>query len=75
MVSIAATNYTNWVKNLLAIFAFPKKGYSFFLTLDKLRTLFGENSWLTGRHATPLVTLWFAITMLLTGHHAMLAVI
>ena len=36
---------------------------------------FAETLWLTGRHATPLVTLFFIITMLLTGRNAMPVVI
>ena len=29
------------------------------MTLSKLKTPFGETLWLTGRYATPLVTLYF----------------
>ena len=39
------------------------------------KTPFAETLWLKGRHATPLVTLFFIITMLLTGRHAMPVVI
>ena len=35
------------------------------------KTPFVETPRLTGRHATPLVTLFFDVTMLLTGRHAM----
>ena len=52
-------------KNLSAIFADSKQS----------KPPFGETLWLMGHHATPLVTLFFIITMLLTGHHAMPVVI
>ena len=50
--------YFPW-KNVPAVFADSKQS----------KSPFGETAWLTGRHATSLVTLIFIITMLLTGHH------
>ena len=41
-----------WVKNLLVIFG----GF------EQIKTPFGETPWLTGRHATSLVTLFFGTT-------------
>ena len=52
-------------KTFLAIFA----------NLKQSRAPFGETLWLTGRYATSLVTLFFIITMLLIGRHAMPVVI
>ena len=66
MVLIASVNYTTkmlYLKNFLA----PD--------FEQLKTPFGEFSWLTVRHATPLVTLFFIINMLLTGRHGMQVVI
>ena len=45
------------------------------MTPNSQKTPFGETPWLTGRHATPLVSLFFIITMLLTERHAMPVVI
>ena len=39
------------------------------------KLLFGEIPWLMARHATPLVTLFFGVTMILTGCHVMPVVI
>ena len=61
MVSFTHTTELLPQKNFLAVFADTK--------LPK--TPFRETPWLTGRHVTPSVTLFFIITMLLTGHHAM----
>ena len=41
------------------------------LALNTLKTPFRESPSITGCHATPLVTLFFGITMLFTGRHAM----
>ena len=38
----------------------------FLLALNKLKTPFGETPWLTGRHATPLVTMFFVPQVLRT---------
>ena len=43
--------------------------------LNTLKTPFEETMWFTGRHATPLVPLFFGFNTLLTGRHAMSVVI
>ena len=56
------------VKNLLVIFAGFKQVKNLlviFLTLNKSKASFGETPWLTEGHATPLVTSFFVVTMLL----------
>ena len=55
------------IKNSVVIFAV--------LALNKSKTPFEETAWLTGYYATPLVTLIFGVTMLLTGRHTMPVVI
>ena len=65
MVSFTHTTKLLPQKNFLAIFADTKQS----------KTPFRETPWLTGRHATPSVTLFFIITMLITGRHAMPVVI
>ena len=45
------------------------------LTLKKSKTPFGEPLWPTGCHAMPLVILFFGVTMLLAGRHAIPVVI
>ena len=52
-----------YLKNLLVISA----GF------EQVKNSFQRNS-VTGRHATPLATLFFGVTMLFTGCHAMLVV-
>ena len=66
--------YFEQVKNLLFLLAL-KNLLVILLALNKLKVPFGETPWLTGRHATPLVTLFSGVTMLLTGRHAMPVVI
>ena len=61
MVSVTHATELLPQKNFLAIFADTKLS----------KTPFRETPWLTGRHVTPSVTLFFIITVLLTGHHAM----
>ena len=57
-------------------FCYPSKNLSIiFADSKQSKRPFGETPWLMGHHATPLVTLFFIITMLLTGHHAMPVVI
>ena len=45
-----------------------------FADFEQSKPPFGETPWLTGHHVTPLVTLFFTITMLLTGRYIMLVV-
>ena len=65
MVSVTHATELLPQKNFLTIFADTKLS----------KTPFRETPWLTGRHVTPSVTLFFIITVLLTGHHAMPVVI
>ena len=49
---------------------------NYFADFEQIRkTPFGESLSLMGHYVVPLVTLFFIITMLLTGHHAMPVVI
>ena len=57
------------MENFLIIF--KKNSYLLLSFLPNLR----ETPWLRGHHAAQSVTLFFIITMLLTGHHAMPVVI
>ena len=57
------------MENFLIVF--KKNSYLLLSFLPNLR----ETPWLSGHHAAQLVTLFFNITMLLTGHHAIAVVI
>ena len=60
---------------LKALFVTLKNLPAILLTLNSQKLPLEETPWLTGHHATPEFTLFFIITMLLAGHHAMPVVI
>ena len=65
VASITHTAEPSQLKTLLVIF----------VDLEQSKISFGETPWLIACHATPLVTLLFGITILLTGRHCMPVVI
>ena len=67
-------------KNLVVIFVGSEQVKSVkpsrrLTSLCQTKTPFGETPWLTERHATPMVTLFFGAIMLITGSHVMPVVI